>query len=184
MSTRCFPNETVFDPHCYPYFLLVAKDFLTYVNFTEMAEGLVGGNMAGQQGVGQNMVDFDDDSWLGSLFNKNPNIPKKAMGGPVEAGKSYVVGEDGPELLLSGMNGTVIPNAGPAGGSMAALGGIGNLDSAQLQSALEGNTGDSVSGANNGTALAEAQLNRLDQLITVMARNNSVNEEILHATRQ
>lgn len=146
--------------------------------------GLIGGNMAGKEGVGQNMVDFDDDSWFGSLFNKNPNIPKKAMGGPVEAGKSYVVGEDGPELLLSGMNGTVIPNAGPAGGSMAALGGIGNLDSAQLQSALEGNTGDSVGGANNSTALAEAQLNRLDQLITVMARNNSVSEEILQATRQ
>ena len=139
--------------------------------------------MASKEGAGSDMFDFDDDSWLGSLFNKNPNIPKKAVGGPVQAGKSYVVGENGPELLMGGMNGTVVPNAGPSGGSMAALGGLGSLDSA-AQSALAGNTGDSAGGANSGNALAEAQLNRLDQLITQMARSNSTNEEILHATRQ
>jgi hypothetical protein len=143
-----------------------------------------GGFMASKEGIGSDMIDFDDDSWLGSLFNKNPNIPKKAVGGPVQAGKSYVVGENGPELLMSGMNGTVVPNAGPSGGSMAALGGLGSLDSAGLQSALAGNTGASAGGASSGNALAEAQINRLDQLITQMARSNSTNEEILHATRQ
>ena len=143
-----------------------------------------GGFMASKEGMGSDMIDFDDDSWLGSLFNKNPNIPKKAVGGPVQAGKSYVVGENGPELLMSGMNGTVVPNAGPSGGSMAALGGLGSLDSAGLQSALAGNTGASAGGASSGNALAEAQINRLDQLITQMARSNSTNEEILQATRQ
>ena len=145
--------------------------------------GGTGGYMASKEGVGSDMFDFDDDSWLGSLFNKNPNIPKKAVGGPVQAGKSYVVGENGPELLMSGMNGTVVPNAGPSGGSMAALGGLGSLDSA-AQSALAGNAGDTAGGASSSNALAEAQLNRLDQLITQMARSNSTNEEILHATRQ
>jgi len=119
------------------------------------------------------------------LFNKNPNIPKKAVGGPVQAGKSYVVGENGPELLMSGMNGTVVPNAGPSGGSVAALGGLGNVGGiAEMQAALAGNTGDTAGGASSGNALAEAQINRLDQLITQMARSNSTNEEILQATRQ
>lgn len=39
----------------------------------------------------------------------------RAAGGPVDAGKFYVVGENGPELLMAGSNGTVIPNG--AGGS-------------------------------------------------------------------
>ncbi len=41
--------------------------------------GGAGGFFAGKEGVGQDMFDFDDDSWLGSLFNKNPNIPKKQL---------------------------------------------------------------------------------------------------------
>lgn len=146
--------------------------------------GLIGGNMAGKEGVGQDMVDFDDDSWLGSLFNKNPNIPKKAVGGPVQSGKSYIVGEDGPELLMSGMNGNIVPNAGPAGGysGMDLGGSISALGGTSTQ--YDGATGDTAGGANSSNALAEAQLNRLDQLITQMARSNSTNEEILHATRQ
>lgn len=147
--------------------------------------GGLSGFFASKEGVGSDMIDFDDDSWLGSLFNKNPNIPKKAVGGPVQAGKSYVVGENGPELLMSGMNGTVVPNAGPAGGSMAALGGVGNpIDQTISQLGKLQSVGESAGGASSGNALAEAQINRLDQLITQMARNNSTNEEILQATRQ
>ena len=56
-----------------------------------------------------------------------PKIKGLAVGGPAAAGESYIVGEKGPELLTMGsMGGMVTPNAGPAGGSMAALGGIGN----------------------------------------------------------
>jgi len=128
------------------------------------------------------MVDFDDDSWLGSLFNKNPNIPKKAVGGPVQAGKSYIVGEDGPELLMSGMNGNIVPNAGPAGGynamdlggSVSALGGTGNQMDGAAQ-AMAGNT------TNN---LAEAQLNRLDAIATTMARSVNIQSELLQAAHR
>lgn len=35
----------------------------------------------------------------------------RARGGPVQAGKPYVVGERGPELMIPGGSGTVIPNA-------------------------------------------------------------------------
>ena len=134
------------------------------------AVGGVGG------GVVAGVTDGEMPDWM-KIFSK------RAMGGPVDPNTAYTVGERGPEILQMGsLGGTVIPNAGPSGGSRAALGGLGSLDSAG-QSALAGSTGESAGGA-SGNALAEAQLNRLDQLITQMARSNSTNEEILHATRQ
>jgi hypothetical protein len=46
----------------------------------------------------------------------------RASGGPVQSGKTYLVGENGPELVQFGRNGTVIPNhalpRGGAGGGM------------------------------------------------------------------
>ena len=38
------------------------------------------------------------------------NIETKAIGGGVESGKSYQVGELGPETFVAGMNGAIIPN--------------------------------------------------------------------------
>jgi len=40
----------------------------------------------------------------------------RASGGPVVPGQYYVVGENGPEVLVPGMSGTVIPNGGGMGG--------------------------------------------------------------------
>jgi hypothetical protein len=40
----------------------------------------------------------------------------RANGGPVTPGQYYVVGENGPEVLVPGMSGTVIPNGGGGGG--------------------------------------------------------------------
>lgn len=37
---------------------------------------------------------------------------KRAEGGPVSAGKSYLVGERGPEIMTARSNGTIIPNEG------------------------------------------------------------------------
>ena len=42
----------------------------------------------------------------GSFFG----IPFLAKGGPAEAGKPHIVGEEGPELFVPGRSGTVIPN--------------------------------------------------------------------------
>ncbi len=41
----------------------------------------------------------------------------RAMGGPVNAGTSYVVGERGPELFVPNTAGTIIPNGGSGGGN-------------------------------------------------------------------
>lgn len=37
------------------------------------------------------------------------------MGGPVSAGKAYLVGERGPELIVPGASGTVVPNSAMGG---------------------------------------------------------------------
>lgn len=44
-----------------------------------------------------------------------PAIPGRASGGPVSAGKAYVVGENRPELFVPGTSGTILPSV-PGGG--------------------------------------------------------------------
>lgn len=58
------------------------------------------------------MVLFGGDG-KGGIFGSilNAILPKRAMGGPVESGKTYLVGERGPELVRFGRNGTVVPNS-------------------------------------------------------------------------
>ena len=48
---------------------------------------------------------------LGSLFGGG-----KASGGPVSAGKGYIVGEKGPEWFQPGTSGTIVPNHAMGGG--------------------------------------------------------------------
>ena len=48
---------------------------------------------------------------LGGLFGK------RAMGGPVSAGSSYMVGERGPELFIPKHGGSIVPNNALGGGS-------------------------------------------------------------------
>ena len=46
-----------------------------------------------------------------------PAYPLRAHGGPVGAGQTYVVGEQGPELFTSQRSGTIIPNGALSGGA-------------------------------------------------------------------
>lgn len=48
----------------------------------------------------------------------------RAGGGPVQAGKSYVVGEKGPELVRFGKNGTVVPNSALRGNAVQSGGNV------------------------------------------------------------
>ena len=48
---------------------------------------------------------------LSAIFNPTP----KAMGGPVSAGGSFLVGEKGPELFVPQKSGTIVPNHALAG---------------------------------------------------------------------
>jgi len=47
-----------------------------------------------------------------------PDIPKRAMGGPVSAGRPYLGGDAGPELMIPRNNGTIIPNDKLGGGAV------------------------------------------------------------------
>ena len=53
---------------------------------------------------------------IGSVFGGG-----KALGGPVNAGTSYVVGERGPELFVPTTSGKIIPNGGSGGGGGAVV---------------------------------------------------------------
>jgi tetratricopeptide (TPR) repeat protein len=84
--------------------------------------------------VGDRLLDLALDSALKGIFGGaggGGNIfsslfggfgGARASGGPVQSGKTYLVGENGPELVQFGRNGTVIPNhalpRGGAGGGM------------------------------------------------------------------
>lgn len=48
----------------------------------------------------------------GGLGGGGAPIGKKAMGGPVQPGRTYLVGENGPELFSPNGTGTIIPNGG------------------------------------------------------------------------
>lgn len=45
-------------------------------------------------------------------------VTPRAMGGPVTAGRPYLVGERGPELMVPGRSGTIVPNGQLGGGAV------------------------------------------------------------------
>ena len=56
---------------------------------------------------------------IGTMFpNINATIPARATGGTVSGGKPYMVGERGPELMVPGRTGTVVPNDQLSGGGV------------------------------------------------------------------
>lgn len=61
----------------------------------------------------------------GSLFGAAAGwVGRRAIGGPVNAGQAYVVGEKGPELFVPGANGTIVPNTSvPSSAGGSGLGG-------------------------------------------------------------
>lgn len=57
-------------------------------------------------------------SAVSSILGRGSSITGKAIGGPVLAGTSYMVGEKGPELFTPGQNGTIVPNGRLGGGGL------------------------------------------------------------------
>lgn len=52
---------------------------------------------------------------VSGIFTGGKATPQRAMGGPVTAGTSYLVGERGPERFVPRANGTIVPNGGGGG---------------------------------------------------------------------
>jgi hypothetical protein len=62
-----------------------------------------------------------------SGFRTSGGIIGLASGGPVKAGDPYVVGEEGPELMVPNQSGTIIPNGATTGGKGGPVGGGSNV---------------------------------------------------------
>lgn len=94
-------------------------------NAFSVAAGLVKGSMNGVISVingalgAINKVIKQANKVPGVNFPTLPTIPKLAKGGPTLAGRTYIVGERGPELLTMGnTNGHVTPNSQLGGGAV------------------------------------------------------------------
>jgi len=157
--------------------------------------GFVGGGFAAggaaEAGFTPDFVDKLGDQ-MESVWNWVGNLGGKALGGPVSPGQAYVVGEKGPELLINRMAGTIMPNdqltkmsnmAGPASSYNSAD--YGSAVSANLSERTQTADQPTTNTANSpNNALMEASINRLDQLVSAMSRNNDINTKILQAAHR
>jgi hypothetical protein len=60
----------------------------------------------------ENKIEMSEKGFMSWLFGRGvqSKAPPLAKGGPVKAGKDYIVGEEGPEMFVSETNGTIINN--------------------------------------------------------------------------
>jgi len=68
---------------------------------------------------GGDQYDVDiSESLFDSLFSGIDlgQMDMKAQGGPVEAGKAYIVGEHGPEVMVPNQSGNIVSNPATPGG--------------------------------------------------------------------
>ena len=86
------------------------------------------------------------DSWLG----KKIGYSKRALGGPVTAGGSYLVGENGPEMFTPRSSGSITPN-GAMGGNTFIFNGVIDGESARRSIERLFQTSSRISGAPNFT---------------------------------
>ena len=153
--------------------------------------GGLGGGLAAEAGFTPDFVDKLGDR-MESVWNWIDNLGGKALGGSVSPGQAYVVGEKGPELLINRMAGTIMPNdqltkmsniAGPANNYNSAD--FGSTVSANLPERTQPDEQPTANTANrSNNALMEASINRLDQLVSAMSRNNDINTKILQAAHR
>lgn len=90
-------------------FINIIRRMIAEALAAKILKTLFGANSDGSSsgsGLGSTIATF-----LGSFFGGG-----KASGGPVSAGTTYLVGEDGPELFTPGANGGITPNGALGGG--------------------------------------------------------------------
>ena len=69
--------------------------------------------------ISRQLISFGVNAFLGGLFPNSSFF--KAEGGPVSGGRSYIVGECGPELFTPGSSGMITPNHQLGGGSTSVV---------------------------------------------------------------
>lgn len=112
---------------------------------------IIGGLLSAIEKVGG--ILSGDSSWdIGSIFEA------RAKGGPVTAGRPYLVGEEGPELFSPRASGTIIPNDRLGGGGRGNTYYLtGNVMTPEFWDRI--NAGD-FNAANSGAATAQSSMAR------------------------
>lgn len=64
-------------------------------------------------------------------------MPGKAIGGPVQGGKPYIVGERGPEMFVPSRSGSIIPNGNLSGGMTINVDARGSADPGAVRAQVE-----------------------------------------------
>lgn len=92
--------------------------------------------------IGQAVSNAVDNMHIGDWF-KGIFGGARASGGPVSGGQAYLVGENGPELMVPGGSGNVIPNdqLGGGGGNMKVTINVGSLDPRTAAQVIMANMG-------------------------------------------
>jgi TP901 family phage tail tape measure protein len=86
-----------------------------------LIEGIPGGlgAVGALGGHADELGQHDPGDVIGAFITAvGQEIAPKALGGPVSAGRPYLVGEEGPELFVPGRGGRIVPN-GRSGGGVA-----------------------------------------------------------------
>jgi len=82
------------------------KEWIELQQYTAAANSILSRN-----GLFTSSSQYDAIARMGSAFT---GVTPRASGGPVNAGQTYVVGEQGPELFLPGVSGSIAPNGSGA----------------------------------------------------------------------
>lgn len=116
-------------------------------SFSDGIKGMITGAMSFKQ-VMTNVI----DSVINKLFEmfvvqqitgmietglKSIFLPGKAIGGPVQGGKPYLVGERGPELFVPSRSGSIVPNKSLGGGMTINVDARGASDPAAVRAQVE-----------------------------------------------
>ncbi|HSH44475.1 MAG TPA: phage tail tape measure protein [Longimicrobiales bacterium] len=82
------------------------------VSFKDFAKAVLAdlARMAARFAVFKALTSLFDLSGMGLTSFLGFSLPGKAAGGPVVAGRPYIVGERGPELMVPSQSGTIVPN--------------------------------------------------------------------------
>ena len=113
------------------------------LNFRDLANSIVADLIRIQiRAAMSNVFSAIGGDLFGSFFSSAPTTTAtagtRASGGPVGAGRSYLVGENGPELLTMGSsNGYVSPSGAAAGGPITINYNIQSWDSRDTMSAIQ-----------------------------------------------
>lgn len=91
---------------------------LTRIIIRQQMTGLFAGLLTPSVNLGASSI--PDSAVSGSNFRANYNaVGMKAIGGSVQAGKPYIVGERGAEMFVPNQSGSIVPNGALGGGSVS-----------------------------------------------------------------